>query len=270
MLRITLLALLTCYSILSRAETFTVGIVPQFEPQELYQKWAPLLKEISEHTGDKYILEISPSIPSFEVKFSQGAYDFVYLNPWHAIIANETQGYLPLLKSGARQLSGILVVAKNSDIQSVADLNHADIAFPAPNALGASLLMRTELKTLHNLDIMPRYVNTHPSSYLNALLGQAQAAGGVMRTFKEQPTIIQDNLRIIYTTRKTAPHPIMAHPRTPAKAIENFKQAIIAIANNEKTQPLLKAIPMENPVNTSMADYLVLKDWGLQEIYANP
>ena len=169
------------------ADNYIVGVVPQFATQIISSTWEPLLEELAAKTGDTFELVIETDITQFEVAFERGDYDIAYMNPWHAVIAFETQGYIPIVKDGAKSLKGVLIVKADSAITDVSELDNAEIAFPSPNALSASLLMRTELATLHGLTITPLYVRTHPSVYLNVALGKSLAGGGVLRTLRAQP-----------------------------------------------------------------------------------
>ena len=44
------------------------------------------------------------------------------MNPWHAVIAFETQGYVPIVKDGANSLKGILIVKADSQISEINQL----------------------------------------------------------------------------------------------------------------------------------------------------
>ncbi|MEM6308395.1 MAG: PhnD/SsuA/transferrin family substrate-binding protein, partial [Pseudomonadota bacterium] len=125
----------------------TIGVVPQFEHRRTLETWGPLIGEFETATGCNVTFATMRSIPEFEDGFRTGAFDIAYMNPYHAIIAYGEQGYRPIVRSGRRFLQGVLVVAKDAPIQQISDLNGKKIAFPAPNALGASLLMRAELAT---------------------------------------------------------------------------------------------------------------------------
>lgn len=131
--------------------TFRVGVVPQYEVSELHERWEPLLARLGERLGARFELVGSPSIPDFEQALAAGTYDFAYLNPYDAVVAHRVAGYEPLVRDRSSSLHGVLVVRRDSPYKSVADLNGKEVAFPAPNALGASLLMRAELEDLFDV-----------------------------------------------------------------------------------------------------------------------
>jgi len=250
------------------ANAYRVGIVPQLEARKLHAIWQPILDELAVATGHTFTLVGEKDIPAFEKAFAAGDYDFVYLNPWHAVIAWELQGYTPIVKDASRELKGVLVVPENSDIDEIQDLDGAEIAFPAPNAFGASLLMRADLKFLHGIDITPVYVDTHTSVYLNVVLGTTAAGGGILSTLNEQAPIVREQLRILYSTRASSPHPISAHPRVDPAVVARVTEALLAMAAHAESQAMLESIPMKGIGKATLAEYLVLRDWGLRDFYA--
>ncbi len=266
-MKIILFACLLFQCLMASAAEYRVGVVPQFEAQRLNKVWLPILDELGKRTGDSFVLVTSKSIPEFEKAFQRGDFDIAYMNPWHAVVAYETQQYLPIIKDGDRKLKGILVVHKDSGITDVKQLDGAEIAFPAPNALGASLLMRADLKQVHGIDIIPKYVETHSSVYLNVALQSTKAGGGVKRTLKEQVPALQNKLTVLYETRAVNPHPIVVHPRLPAGATLRISTALLAMNSAKDSQELLAEIPMRHAVVSNIDDYLPLTDWGLHDFY---
>jgi len=247
--------------------TLKVGVVPQFTAREIRENWEPILKNLENETNIKFVLTGSANIPMFETQFISGEFDLVYMNPYHMLIANKEQKYVPILKDIDRSLQGILVVKKSSNISSLSALKDNQIVFPAPNALGASLLMRAELQKDHNINIAPIYVKSHSSVYLNVALGQSIAGGGVMKTLKQQAPNIQDSLKIIYRTKKVPPHPIAIHPRVSTEISEKIVNSFIKMGEDKNVQPLLRKIPMKTIGKANLQDYIVLQKLGLEEFY---
>ena len=249
------------------AQTYTFGIVPQFEARKLARIWEPIIDEIEKRTGYEFEIVGSPRIPEFETSFMNGEFDFAYMNPYHALVAAQTQGYQPLLRDGGRELFGILVVRDDSMYQSVEDLDGQTIAFPAPNALGASLLIRSDLTNQQHVDFSPMYVSTHGSAYLNVILNQAAAAGGVMGTFRSQPIEISEQLRVLYKTTRVPPHPITAHPRVPEDVQKQVTQAFLDLWKTGYGRELLERVPIREVMETSLEDYTELQGMGLDEFF---
>ncbi|WP_421870376.1 phosphate/phosphite/phosphonate ABC transporter substrate-binding protein [Motiliproteus sp.] len=257
------------HHVAENVKSYTLGVVPQFEQRKLFQIWQPIVDELEKRTGLAIHLRGSPRIPEFEKSFIAGEYDFAYMNPFHSLRASASQGYMPLIRDGARELYGVLVVRRDSDIESIADLDGKRIAFPAPNALGASLMIRADLDRKHSIKFVPSYVQTHSSVYLNVALKQVQAGGGVMSTLRAQRAELSDKLRVLYETQRIAPHPISAHPRVPEEDRRAVQQALLNMSKEPAGQKLLNAIPIREAVKADFSDYEIMLDWGLDDYWVS-
>lgn len=266
-LLILFLALGLLLPLQANAEKYIVGVVPQFEARRIHQIWAPILEHLQKETGHEFELLATPTIPEFETEFLAGRFDLLYLNPYHLIMANDSQGYVPLVRDVARQLYGVLVSKKDGPIQTVQDLQGKVLAFPAPNALGASLQMRQELHDLFGLSFTARYVKTHDSAYLNVILNQAAAGGGVQKTFNRQDQRLRDQLKIIHKTKPVAPHPIAAHPRIDAAVREQITATLVAYGESEQGKAQMSKIPMRKAGRADLADYQILREMNLERFY---
>jgi phosphonate transport system substrate-binding protein len=257
-------------SVAEEGPEYSFGVVPQWGTDRLLENWQPLVARLREDTGLNLKLDVTFSIPSFEKGFSEGDYDFAYMNPYHFVCAQRDQGYVPLIRDYDKQLTGILVASVTSDIEKIEDLQGKRIDFPSPNALGASLYMRALLARQFGIEFEPKFVKTHESVYLNVISGEAFAGGGVRRTLESQDPAIQQQLRVIYETPGVAPHPIAYHPRVPGEVVEKVQTAILALAKTEAGQELLAGIPMSQPGLAVREDYQPLIDLQLEEFYQEP
>jgi phosphonate transport system substrate-binding protein len=250
---------------LAQERVFTIGVVPQFTPVEIYERWGPLVKELENRTGLKFELKTYKSIPEFEKAFLKGEPDFVFMNPYHQVMAYKAQKYIPLVRDKT-PLTGILVVRRDSPVKEVKDLDGKVIAFPAPNAFAASLYMRALLAEKFKIRFIPEYVKTHDNVYRHVILGKAQAGGGVNNTFLRQPEEVKRELRILYETPSTAPHPFSVHPRVPKEVRDKVKRAILDMANEPSMKALLDRVQMPNPVPADYArDYKPLEKLNLEK-----
>ena len=245
---------------------YTFGVVPQFEQRKVFRIWIPILQMLESETGIRFELMGSNQIPAFENKFLAGEFDFAYMNPYHVVLANDTQGYKPLVNDGSRSLRGVLVVHKKSPIKTIQELNDQVLAFPSANALGASLLLRAELLRNHSINVKTKYVKTHSSVYLHVVKGLAVAGGGVASTLQRQKPEIRDSLRVLYQTQQVNPHPIVAHPRVPENHVQKVKEAFLKFGLREDSSALLNKIPMRSVKEVSIDDYVNLKKLNLDKI----
>lgn len=249
--------------------SYSVGVVPQFEARRIAEIWQPILDEVSKQSGIRLRLKASSSIPVFEKQLSKGEFDFAYMNPYHAIVANKNKGYKPLLRDIGRRLFGIIVVKKDSTMQSISELDGKVVAFPAPNSLGAALIPRAEFARKFKIKVDEVYVQSHSSVYLNVLLSKVAAGGGVQKTLSQQPEKVRNQLRVLHRTVKVSPHPLAVHPRVPKIIQEKIKAAFLELGNSEQGKKLLEKIPMKKIGVANIHDYSSLKKMGLDKYYVS-
>lgn len=248
-------------------EFFIVGVVPQFSAKQIHAVWRPILDRLEKETGHRFKLQGSPNISRFEQEFQAGVFDLAYMNPYHLLKAEKAQGYVPLVRDVGRSLHGILVVKKDGDIKRVEDLEGRVVAFPAPNALGASLMLRAAFADEFNISVKPVHVKTHSSVYLNVMLGRAAAGGGVLKTLSRQKEGIRDGLKILYKSKGVPPHSISVHPRVSPAAREQLRSALLALGADQSGRDLLSGIPMKQVGRAEMADYQSLSALRLERFW---
>lgn len=261
---VTGILLLLCAVSVSADNVFTLGIVPQYKAKKIHQAWQPLIDEIQIRTGIQLEILSKPSISEFEVALKSGEFDFAYINPYHMLIANNSQGYQPLVRDIGRSLQGVLVVSAKSEITDIKELDNQRIAFPSANALGASLLIRQELDDDFDIIINPVFVKTHDSVYLNVVLNQTAAGGGVEKTLDKQNKKVRDKLRVLYRTGKVASHPIAVHPRVPESISNKILDALLSLGEDDTGRKLLARIPIEKIGKASLSDYTPLVEKRLK------
>ncbi len=258
------LALLTA-SFLTQAANYTLAVVPQASPAETYRRWAPVAEHLQRVTGQQLQLRVYRTFDEFETDLVNGLVDYAYMNPFHFLMARKAQGYLPLVRDGARLLSGQLLVRRDSPLKSVKELNGRTIAFPDPNAFAASLYMRALLQEKVKIRFTARYFGTHANVYRHVILGSVAAGAGVNVTLARERPETRDELRVLYETPGTAPHPLCAHPRIAANLREAVTRAVLAMGNNDNGRTLLKRIDILQPVRAAFArDYQPLEQLDLQ------
>lgn len=243
----------------------SVYVVPQLPASQTYVRWAPVLERVGQSAGLCFDLKISQSIPDFEGDLLGGKPDFAFMNPYHEVMAYQAKGYLPLLADGRNKLDGIIVVKNKSRISSIEDLRGTKMAFPAPNAFAASLLVRATLAK-QGIEIEPIYVKSHNNVFRSVIAGDVSAGGAVNNTFQREPSEIQGQIRTLYVTRSYMPHPFSVNPRIPAKDREKVIQGFLNLTKSQEGLALLDGIQMPEPILVNYAhDYQPLERLGLEK-----
>lgn len=250
----------------SAGPVYSFGVTPQFEQRKLHAIWKPIIDELTKRTGLRFKLVSALKVQEFEKVIERGELDFAYINPYHVVQVHESQGYGPLVADKA-PLRGIIVVRKDSPIRKPADLHGKTVAFPSPNALGASLLTRSDLEQLYRAQVTPLYVKTHSSVYLHVAKNLVAGGGGVEKTLQEQDESLRAQLRVIYTTRACPSLPVVAHPRVPAPVQEKIRKALLAIGETPEGREMLLKVPVRQFVPVTWDDYAVMRGWGLEKYW---
>ncbi|ANJ67801.1 hypothetical protein A9404_10800 [Halothiobacillus diazotrophicus] len=240
-------------------EVFTFGVAPQQSPSKLAGLWGPLLREISHETGVVLQFKTAASVEIFEKRLLNGDYDIAYMNPYHYLEVHRKLGYQPVVRARDRMLTGIVVTRRDAPYRKLADLSGQVLAFPAPTAFAATILIQAELARQH-VAITPKYVSSHDSVYLDVAQGLFPAGGGIMRTFNALDPHVRDDLRVIYETRGYTPHAIAASPRVPADVVAKLQAAFEALGKNPQGRDLLAPLRIEGWVAAKDSDWNDVRD----------
>jgi phosphonate transport system substrate-binding protein len=249
--------------------TYSLAIVPHLLPLAAHRNWTPIAEELGRALAAKVEIALFRSIPQFEVAVMQGAADFAFMNPYHLLVANKKQGYLPLVRS-SHPLSGILLVRQDNPAKSIRDLDGQTLAFPAPNSFAASLYLRALLTQEHKLQFKPAYLDTHSEVFRHVILGNAAAGGAIRYTFLREPVEVCAQLRVLYETPATPSHAFAVHPRVPGSVRDQARRALLAMRQPPALRERLDSVQLSQPVTADLArDYLPLEKLGLDR-YAVP
>lgn len=268
LLLVAILSQVGIVSLVSAQErVYSVGVVPQFEARKLRHIWQPIINYLERETGYQFKIVGSPTIGDFEQELLQGDFDFAYMNPLHLVLANRKIGYRPLVRDRGEALCGVLVVKRGSEIEEVSQLAGKTVSFPAPRALGATLLIKQELEDIYKIEVFSSYAKTHDSVYLNVLLGNAVAGGGVQQTFDRQKKDYQKGLKIIFRTKAVPSHPFAVHPSVPKEVATAVQEAFLRLGETLDGRNILAAIPILEVGVATASEYMPLEQLRLERFY---
>jgi phosphonate transport system substrate-binding protein len=170
-----------------------------------------------------------------------------------------------LLSDGEEMLKGILVVRQDSPVRQLQELQGKTLAFPAPNAFAATLLIRAELAK-KKVDTQAQFVKTHSNVYRTVIQGEVAGGGGVNNTLDSELPEVRQQLRILYETASYHPHPVVTHPSISAATRDKFFKAFAALAQDEAGKKLLDGVGINKPMAVNYnKHYKVLEDLGLEK-----
>jgi phosphonate transport system substrate-binding protein len=239
----------------TKPPSLSFGIVPQQASSTLLRSWGPLLKYLRQQTGQRFIFRTAPDIPTFEARLAAGEYDFAYMNPYHFTVFNQgNQGYQAVARARDKQIRGILVVRKDSPVNTLDNLWGEALAFPSPAAFAASVLPRANLRA-EQVPFEAQYVSSHDSVYKAVASGFFPAGGGVVRTFNATDPGVREQLRVLWTTPPYTPHAIAAHTRVDSAVVSSVQQALLAMDTDEKGRLALENLKIKGLVAANNSDW---------------
>lgn len=242
----------------------SVGVVPQQAASELARGWIPLLQEVGRRAHVQLEFRTAPDIPAFEDRIMKGEFDLVYMNPYHYTVFSRTPGYQAFLKEKDRKLVGIIVVRRDSPLQSLEQLKGRRVAFPAPAAFAASILPRAEFSR-NQIPIEARFVNSHDSVYKGVANGLFEAGGGIQRTFEVIEPQVASQLRVLARTPAYTPHALAMHPRVSAEVAERLRQVFLSLDGDETGRALLAALSFKGFAPASDREWDSIRALRLQQ-----
>jgi len=235
-------------------KTYKLGVVPQQSAKVLAKLWTPISQYLSAKTGLNIIFSTAKDIPTFEKRLLEGEYDIAYMNPYHFTVFNQIPGYQAIAKEQNKRIKGIIVVAKNSPVKQLSDLDGSELAFPAPAAFAASVLPRAKMRDL-GIELTPKYVSSHDSVYLGVANGFFIAGGGIMRTFNNLEQLTREKLKILWTTPGYTPHAIAVHPKMDSEVADKIQNAILSLKDTAKGKKLLESVKFKNLGEATSSDW---------------
>lgn len=162
----------------AKIKSYRVGC-PFNTPETLFEIYQPLMDYLNARLGGPVLkLEASRDYESFEQKLYYRNFDFALANPYQTVMA-VPNGFRIFAKMGDDDRArGIILLRRDSPVDTVADLKGKTVSYPATSALAATLLPQAYLHE-QGLDITTdldnRYVGSEESSILSVYLGRAAA-----------------------------------------------------------------------------------------------
>ena len=121
--------------------SYTFAVHPLHNPAMLHRTYGPLIDYLNDHVGGaKFRLVASRDYDSFNRRLAGREFDFALPNPYQAIRALSA-GYRIFGKVGGDEaVRGMILVRRDSPIESVADLRGRTISYPAATAVAATMM----------------------------------------------------------------------------------------------------------------------------------
>ena len=185
----------------------------------------------------------------------EGKVDLFHDSVVPTLVFSKRAGSVPILrqwKYGEADYKGLIVVKKNSAINSLADLKGKVIAFEEPHSTSATVLPRMlleekklkliQMKTPGTVkpDVIG-YVYGSDGNSVNVLLtGRADAATTIHREFDRLKPEIRDSLKVLDTTITVPRNLLAVRKDIDPKLLKDLKEILLNMDKDPEGQGVLK------------------------------
>lgn len=231
---------------------YSVAVTSVLPATEIKRRWQPLLDQLNHDTGLFLHFRLYEDNAQLEAGLMRSEPDFAMLGPYQ--LWQVRPRYQPMLRNTAPMI-GLVVVRKNSPLQTLHDLHGRTLATPNGSDMTTTLLFTHTLKTL-NIRPQIKAQNTHVNGLRAVLLGKMDAA--IVNNYSLQllpPELVQQ-LRIIHRTTPMPPPAFAFAARVPEADMRKLKAAFLRL---RATHPAL----LETALMPSITEADMERDYGV-------
>lgn len=235
----------------SKLTKYVIGIHPLHNPKRLFEVYGPIVDFLNANMPEvNFTLEASRNYEEFDKKLYSGHFDFAMPNPYQTVNSLK-HGYRVFGKmADDDDFRGIILIRRDSGINTVADLKGKAVSYPAPTALAATMMPQYYLQTHGidiNHDIENRYVGSQESSIINVLRGHV-AAGATWpvpwKIFSKENPQLASQLEIKWQTEPLQNNGWVVREDLPTEIADKFATLLFNLNQHEQGREMLAHIPV--------------------------
>lgn len=247
---------------------YRLAIHPLHNPRKLSEAYQPLIDHLNARLPEGHFeLEASRDYQAYEAKFRAREPELLLPNPWQTLEAMKS-GYRVIAMAGdPEDFKGIILVRRDSGIQTPADLKGKVVSYPSHTALAACVMPQDYLHRhgvdIHK-DIVNRYVGSQESSIMNVYLREA-AAGATWpppwRLFQKDRPREAAELKVIWETPHLLNNSVMTRDDVPAALSDKLRALLLALDRTPEGRAILAAMETARFHPADDASYDKVRDY---------
>lgn len=207
-----------------------VGLLPDEDPLQQRQRYAPLIEAIRGKTGLDVQLVLSADYDELVRQFAEGAVDLAYFGGYTFVVANKRHGAVPLVMRDidARFVSQVVVHRNNTAVRQLSDLRGARFSFGSRRSTSGHIMPR---HFFSGAGIVPEkffsqvvFSGAHDRTVMLVVDGSVDAGvanGQILRSMLESGSA--PPVRIIWQSRPYVDYVWAAQPSMSAKTRSAIK-----------------------------------------------
>jgi phosphonate transport system substrate-binding protein len=241
-----------------------MGVFPRRNPSEMIEMFNPLAIYLSRVLGRPVKIETTPDFNSFWEAVAAKRYDIVHYNQYHYIRSHKLYGYQVVAKNqedGRDTIRGVILVRKDSGIQSLADLRGKTLLFGGNKQAMLSYIVPTFMLRQAGLkagDYQEEFALNPPNVTLAVYFKRA-VAGGTGDTVSNTPFVREkvdpSKLKILVTSDPVAQLPWAVRGDVSAELREQIRSALLAVKHTPEAEHILKKGYLTDITKAEDAEY---------------
>jgi phosphonate transport system substrate-binding protein len=194
-----------------------MGVLPYLSSERLFKNFLPLKDYLEAQLKRRIVMSTAPNFNIYVQRAARGDYDIYLTAPHFALLAETEQDYRRVSRF-TRELTGDLVLRRDSAVRRVEDLRGLSVI--TPDALAITSLLGEQLLKEHGLSPGLDYRLERSASHNNAIMtvyrSGADAALTESAIFEQLTSEVRRELRVLARTHRVPHIMVMAHSRLPA------------------------------------------------------
>ncbi|MBD3669786.1 MAG: phosphate/phosphite/phosphonate ABC transporter substrate-binding protein [Gammaproteobacteria bacterium] len=210
------------------------GLFPYVSPVRLVEHHKAFIDYLEQHSGQKIQLVTSPDFTTFLERTRQSEFDIVLTAPHFGRLAERRYDYQRVAMT-RHNVQGVYLVDKDSDIESIADIEGKTITIAAPTSIIYRLAeqqLRDEygLEDGKNIDIVS--TRTHNNAMYAVIKSESDAAVTGINLYKGLLKREGAVVKKIGETREVPGFMLMARAGLPTESLSRLRQAALSFGED--------------------------------------
>jgi phosphonate transport system substrate-binding protein len=209
------------------------GLCPKYNPRIMYQLYQPFIDYLSENTPYQFEIKLSRVYQETIDRLGRGEVMISSCGPVSYIQAREKYGVTPVVRALNRDgnpfYRGIIIVRKDSPVQTLSDLKGKSFAFGQALSTAGHIVPQYHLiqQGVYPGDLKRYVYLRHHDSVVHAVLKGEFDAGAVkdVVAYKYE----KEGLRFIFTTDQIPTVLITSRPDVPNDLIESVRDVLLEL-----------------------------------------
>ena len=219
------------------------GILPFISIEQLVYQFSPLANYFSEKLQTPVRIETAPDFIEFARRtHEEQRYDILFTAPHFYTQAHRKAGYRLIASIDSPEMWAVIVVPKQSDIQTIEDLRGKRLATVSPLGL-ATLLVRKHLSDSGidpDVDLSLIITPTHDASLLSSYHGITDASALMLPPYEAASAKLRESMRVIARTESTPHIPISLPPWISQNCAAEISALLLGMGSTAEGQAALK------------------------------